>query len=220
MQQFGRISTLTVSDDHPIFIDGVRSLLSRYSDLVLLGQAVCAQSSLDLVAQYRPNVAILDLSMPGDVFGAMAEMTRLSQATRLVVYTAHCSADTAIRALNAGATGFVLKSDPIDALLDAIRAKTRDDLVISKRFSEEVLGPTPLPMRRAFPDDFATLGRREKQIVAQLLLGNTNREIADSIGLTEQTVKHHMTRLMHKLKVRNRVEVVIAARRHQTLAMV
>jgi DNA-binding NarL/FixJ family response regulator len=209
-----RISTVTVSDDHPVFIEGVKDLLARQADLDVVGQANCSRSSLDLVNQHKPDVAILDLSMPGDIFQTISEITRTNTHTRSIVYTAYCSVDSAVKALEAGATGFVLKSDPIEELLDAIRA--RDQLVISKKFSTEVLTAMRARQSAAPPAAILSLSRREKQVVGQLLLGQTNREIARMLDLTEQTVKHYMTSLMHKLKVRSRVEVVVAIKKSQS----
>lgn len=209
-----RISTVTVSDDHPVFIEGVKDLLVRQADLDVVGQANCSRSSLDLVNQHKPDVAILDLSMPGDIFQTISEITRTNTHTRSIVYTAYCSVDSAVKALEAGATGFVLKSDPIEELLDAIRA--RDQLVISKKFSTEVLTAMRARQSAAPPAAILSLSRREKQVVGQLLLGQTNREIARMLDLTEQTVKHYMTSLMHKLKVRSRVEVVVAIKKSQS----
>lgn len=204
------VSTVTISDDHPIFLEGVKDLLARQGDLEVVGQAKCSQSSLDLVNQYKPDVAILDLSMPGDVFQTIAEIARSHVGTRSIIYTAYCSVDSAIKALEAGAAGFVLKSDPIEELLDAIR--TRDELIISKKFSAEVLSAMRKRSTTISTGDILSLSIREKQIVAQLLLGQTNREIARTLKLTEQTVKHYMTSVMHKMKVRSRVEVVVAVK--------
>lgn len=207
------ISTVTISDDHPIFLEGVKDILARQADLKVIGEATCSRTSVELIGDARPDVAILDLSMPGDVIEAISEITRTNSATRSIVYTAYCSVDSAVKALEAGATGFVLKSDPIDELFHAIRG--RDELVISKRFSAEVLGA----MRSRFSPNASaasfTFSRREKQIVSQLMLGQTNREIARTLDLTEQTIKHYMTSLMHKMKVRSRVEVVVAVREAQ-----
>ncbi|WP_449394811.1 response regulator [Devosia riboflavina] len=208
------VSTVTVSDDHPVFLQGVKDLLARQEDLDVVGQASCAKSSFDLINEHKPDVAILDLSMPGDVFQTISEITRTNSATRSIVYTAYCSVDSAVKALEAGATGFVLKSDPIEELLEAIRAC--DELVISKKFSAEVMSAMRARQSAAPPGAIFRLSRREKQIVGQLLFGQTNREIARTLDLTEQTVKHYMTSLMHKMKVRSRVEVVVAVKQSQT----
>lgn len=202
--------TVTVSDDHPVFLEGIKDLLARQDDFDVVGQANCAQSSLDLVNAHKPDIAILDLSMPGDMFRTISEITRTNGATRSIIYTAYCSVDAAIKALDAGANGIVLKSDPVEELLDAIRRQ--DELVVSKRFSTEVLNTMLARLKPTPHDETLSLNTREKQIVAQLLLGRTNREIGQILNLTERTVKHYMTGLMHKMNVRNRVEVVVAVK--------
>ncbi|QQR40402.1 response regulator [Devosia rhizoryzae] len=209
-----RSRTVTISDDHPIFLQGVEEVLRRHPDFSVIGQATSAPATIELVAERRPDVAILDLSMPGDVFQAIADIAA-SGTTRTMVYTAYCSVDSAVRALDAGATGFVLKSDPVEELLYAVRGSARGELVISKRFSAEVLKAMRARLKSAPEDHFATLSARETQIVGQLILGQTNKEIAKTLGLTEQTVKHYMTGLMQKLDARNRVDIVIAAKRLQ-----
>lgn len=208
-------STVTISDDHPIFLQGVEDVLRRHPDLQVVGTAISAQSTLELVVAQKPDLAILDLSMPGDVFQTIADIASNAVRTRTLVYTAYCSVDSAVRALDAGATGFVLKTDPVEELLYGVRGGIRGELVISKRFSAEVLKAMRARLKEAPEDHFATLSPRETQIVGQLLLGHTNREIAKTLGLTEQTVKHYMTGLMQKLDARNRVDIVIAAKRLQ-----
>lgn len=152
------VSTVTVSDDHPVFLQGVKDLLARQEDLDVVGQASCAKSSLDLINQNKPDVAILDLSMPGDVFQTISEITRTNSVTRLIVYTAYCSVDSAVKALEAGATGFVLKSDPIEELFEAIRVC--DELVISKKFSAEVMSAMRARQSAAPPGAIFSLSRR------------------------------------------------------------
>lgn len=212
MQSLTPHVTVTISDDHPIFLQGVSDVLSRHSDIEVVGEATSAPSSLELVAERKPDVAILDLSMPGDVFEAITEIARGSSGTRTLVYTAYCSVDSAVKALDAGATGFVLKSDPVQELVYAVRESAKSQLVISRRFSAEVLKAMHMRLQSAPEDHFKSLSVREKQIVGQLMLGHTNKEIARTLGLTEQTVKHYMTDLMQKIDARNRVDIVIATR--------
>lgn len=214
MPSQSHVRTVTISDDHPVFLEGIKDILARQGDFDVVGQTNCSQSSLDLINEHRPDVAILDLSMPGDIFQTISEITRTNSQTRAIVYTAYCSVDSAVKALEAGATGFVLKSDPIEELLDAIRA--RSELIISKKFSAEVLTAMRARLSTAPPAALFSLSRREKPIVGQLLLGQTNREIARTLDLTEQTIKHYMTSLMHKMKVRSRVEVVVAVKKSQS----
>lgn len=95
------INTVTISDDHPVFLERIKDILARQGDFDVVGQASCCQSSLALINEHRPDVAILDLSMPGDIFETISEITRTNSQTRAIVYTAYCSVDSAVKALEA-----------------------------------------------------------------------------------------------------------------------
>ena len=156
-----------------------------------------------------PEVMILDLSMPGDVFAAIDVMTEASPTLKLVVFTAFANVDLAIRALDAGAHAFVLKGRPYEDLFEAIEAARRGELYVSPGFAPQLVAGYRNWSRR----ETVKLSARERQLLDCLMQGNTNKEIASTLKLTEKTVKHYMTNLMNKLQVKNRVEVVLAAQR-------
>ncbi|RYG56091.1 MAG: response regulator transcription factor, partial [Alphaproteobacteria bacterium] len=112
--------TVAIADDHPVLLAGIASLLSSDQHYRILGQADTADASLELVRQVSPDVLILDLSMPGDVFRAISQIAAARPNTKVLVFTAFCSIDSALKALDAGATGFVLKGSPFTELLEAI----------------------------------------------------------------------------------------------------
>jgi DNA-binding NarL/FixJ family response regulator len=154
---------------------------------------------------------ILDLSMPGDVFAAISEVTARTPPIRVVIFTAFSNVDMALRALDAGAHGFVLKGRPSTELLTAIETVKNGELFVSPDFSPRLMGGFRNRSRREKELRSARLSTREMQIVEYLLQAKSNKEIARALDLSEKTIKHYMTNLMNKLKVKSRLEVVLAA---------
>jgi DNA-binding NarL/FixJ family response regulator len=162
-----------------------------------------------------PDVMILDLSMPGDAFSAIDKLSRVAPSLKLVVFTAFANVDLALRALELGAHAFVLKGRPAEDLYEAIEAVQRGALFVSPEFSERLAEGWRSRGRRQHGDDKVRLSAREQQLVDGLLAGKTNKEIAQSLQLSEKTIKHYMTNLMNKLRVKNRLEVALAVSKLQ-----
>ena len=202
---------LALVDDHPALLAGLATVFADRSEYDIVGTGSSATDALNIGLSRLPDVLVVDLSMPGDVFAVMNRLAREIPTLRLIVLTAYESVELALRALNAGAHAFVLKGRPTDELHCAVDAVRRGELFVSPGFSEEVLkayrhqvGEDVTPSRK--------LSVREQQLVDGLLRGLANKEIASELQLTEKTVKHYMTNLMKKLHVKNRVEVVLATR--------
>ena len=206
---------MAVADDHPLLLAGVTSLFRNSDRHEVVGQAVDADSSFELVRALDPDVIVMDLSMPGDVFRVIGQMAATAPNTKVVVFTAFCSIESALKALDAGATGFVLKGSPPSELLEAIDMVLSGQMFVTRQYASQVMNGLRDRARRQALDEAIKLNVREKQIIGHLMLARTNREIAGELHISEKTVKHYMTGLMAKLKARNRVEVVIAARRSQ-----
>lgn len=215
MTTLKQLIRVVVADDHPVLLAGMSSLLSSTGRHEIVGQAIDAEGCLELVRTSAPDVIVMDLSMPGDVFRSISQIAARAPDTKIVVFTAFCSLESAIKALDAGATGFVLKGSPSPELLLAIDTVLTDQMFITQQYAGQVMNGLRDRGRRQALDDAIKLNIREKQIVGQLMQARTNREIAAELRLSEKTVKHYMTGLMLKLKARNRVEVVIAARRNE-----
>ncbi|WP_417581810.1 response regulator [Pelagibacterium sp.] len=197
-------------DDHPILLEGMQALFAareQFSVVALGGSAGDARSIVD---EYHPQILFMDLSMPGDVFSVMTEIVRKSSLTKIIVFTAFSSVDSALRALEAGATGFVLKGATFGELFDAVNSVIRGEMYITRLYASQVLSGLRNRNRKEEDQD-VDLSVRERQIVAYLLQARTNREIASSLSISEKTVKRYMTNLMQKLHARNRVEVAMRA---------
>lgn len=210
-----QVIKVAVADDHPLLLAGVAGLFGNSERHEVVGQAVCSDTSMELVRAVAPDVIVMDLSMPGDVFRTIAQIVATAPDTKVVVFTAYCSIESALKALDAGATGFVLKGSPPSELLEAIDMVMVGQMFVTRQYASQVMNGLRDRARRQVLDDATKLNVRETQIVGHLMQARTNREIAAQLHISEKTVKHYMTGLMLKLKARNRVEVVIAARRSQ-----
>ena len=185
------------------------------SDSRLSGRRI-GNDSYDLVElckRIRPQVAVVDLSIPGDVYSAIENIIKISPSTKVVAFTAATGVDSAIRALDAGASGYVLKGSDTAELIQAISSVQAGGTYITEDFADRVIAGLRDASVRRKAAQAVILSIREQQIVRLLMNGKTNKEIAIAIKISEKTVKDYMTALMQKLQVRNRLEVVIAAQK-------
>jgi two-component system, NarL family, nitrate/nitrite response regulator NarL len=209
------MSTVSIGlvDDHPLMIEGIMALLSRALDLNVLSTGSTANDIVSISSNFHPDVIIVDLSMSGDVFGAIATSVKIAPSTKVVAFTAMTGVDSAVRALDAGASGYVLKGSSSRELLHALEAVRHGETYITQSFATKVISALQNTARRRMAAEAVRLSIREEQIVRLLLRGNTNKQIAESLKISDKTVKNYMTVLMHKLQARNRLEVVIAAQK-------
>ena len=192
-------------------IEGIVTLLSRVQYLEVLSTGSSAGDIIDISTRHRPDVIIVDLNMAGDVYTAIASSTKISPNTKIVAFTAATGVDSAIRALDAGANGYVLKGSSAQELIQAIEAVRLGETYITQNFASQVIAALRNAAVRRVAAEAVRFSIREDQIVRLLLRGYTNKQIAISLKISEKTVKNYMTILMQKLNARNRLEVVIAA---------
>ncbi|EPE95000.1 response regulator [Rhizobium grahamii] len=200
-------------DDHPILLEGLVSLYSNKEDLAIVGKGENAVDALKLVEELDPDVIVVDLSMPGDAIAAIEIMLQRYKRTRIIVFTASSSIETAIQVLGLGVSGYVLKGSTATDLHEAIRTVYSGNTFITPGFATKVIMSMKTEALRRKTQVHMRLSAREEQIVGYLMRGNTNREIASGLDISEKTVKHYMTVLMQKLDARNRLEVVLAAQK-------
>lgn len=202
---------IAVADDHPLFREGLRKALSMGADLQLVGEAADGQQALDLCASEKPDVLVLDLTMPRcDGFGVLEQLQRVSPTTRVLVLTVHMEREFEERSLASGARGFLQKNSSVPTILKAVRAIFSGRLWASRQSTSRVLSSTGTEGEW---DPFESLTAREKEILDFLRQGLRNREIAGQTGLSEKTIATHIASLVAKLGVRSRVEAALLARR-------
>jgi DNA-binding NarL/FixJ family response regulator len=208
----GSISIALV-DDHPLLLAGVVNLFEINDDFRVVAKGATADDALQINKKLRPDVMVLDLFMPGNVFDVITEIVTKSGGTKVVAFTAMTASDYAVRALNAGASGYILKGSSAEELIQGVRAAHNGETYITPSFACKVVEALRIASLRRMSAGPIKLSIREEQIVRLLLRGFTNREIAVGLGIGEKTVKNYMTILMQKLHARNRLEVLIAAQK-------
>jgi DNA-binding NarL/FixJ family response regulator len=200
--------TIAFVDDHPVLVSGVAAIFADDDEFQVIAKGGCADEAIEICALHRPDVIVIDLNMPGDVFAAIADISRTSPRTRILAYTASVEIDIAVKTLRSGASGYVVKGSSAEELRDGIIAVLGGETFVTRGLAGKVLTALANQIGSASATKLST---RETQVVRLLYRGCTNREIAESLKISEKTVKHYMTILMNKLNVRNRLEVVMAA---------
>jgi two-component system, NarL family, nitrate/nitrite response regulator NarL len=206
------VTRLALVDDHPTLLKGLAEMFADDPTCEVVATGGAADDAILIVRDQAPDLIVLDLSMPGDVFAAIAEMARTAPQLKVVVFTAFSNVDMALKAMDAGAHAFVLKGSPTNDLFDAIDAVRRGEIYVSPEFSHQLLNGLKNRTRQ-LSSSAVNLTARERQLVRGLLQARSNFEIASDLGLTEKLVGHYMTGLMAKLRARNRLEILQALER-------
>ncbi|WP_281176696.1 response regulator [Curtobacterium ammoniigenes] len=204
-------------DDQALFRAGIRMLLSSQDDLRFVGEAGDGADGVDLVRSLEPDVVLMDVRMPGmDGIAASAAITADPAArTKVLVLTTFDFDEAAARAVRAGASGFLLKDADPEFLLAAIRTVHAGTAVFAASATRELLRRHESPPTRSpLPDSYRTLTPREREIFGLAAIGLSNTEIAAREYLSEATVKTHISRILAKLRLRDRVRLVVFAHEH------
>lgn len=195
-------------DDHPYLLEGVQSIFRRRQGFQVVGTGACCDDAIHIARNLRPEVMVLDLNMDGDAFLCMVDIRKTFPTIKIIAFTASANVNHAVKALEAGASGYVLKGGPLNSLAEAIDTVMHGGTYISQGFAAKLISA----MTQMKPDDELKISAREEQIMRLVLEGRTNKEIGKQLNLQEKTVKYYMTIIMQKLNVRNRVGVAMAAR--------
>ncbi len=204
-------------DDQPLIRLGFRMVLESAPDLHLIGEADNGAVAVRMTRQLDPDVVLMDIRMPlMDGIQATREITAIAPRSKVLILTTFDFDEYAFAALNAGASGFLLKdADPVE-LINAVRTIARGDAVIAPRMTRRLLDtfaarmPTPgTPSRE--PGNLDNLTPREREVLIEVAAGRSNSEIADRLVVAETTVKTHLGRILAKLELRDRVQAVVFA---------
>ena len=193
--------TILIADDHTLFREGLRSLLSTHEDLHVLGEAENGQEALRAVAERKPDLLLIDLSMPKmGGLDAIREIKRYEPETKILVLTVHETEEFVLAALNAGASGYVLKDATHQELILAIRSVLREKRYLSPDISAKVIEGY-IDGRKAVKStsSWDSLTLREREILKLIAEGRKNKEIADILFVSAKTVAKHRANLMKKL---------------------
>ncbi|MGS2647344.1 response regulator [Streptosporangium sp. LJ11] len=196
---------LLIADDHPIVRDGLSSMFASAPGFEVLGEAADGAAVVRLAKELQPDVILMDLRMPGmDGLTAITELTRLGVAARVLVLTTYDTDTHVLPAIEAGATGYLLKDSPREDLLRGARAAAKGESVLSPSVAARLMSRvrTPAPQ---------LLSRRELEVLELVAAGNTNREAAARLFITEATVKSHLLNIYAKLGVGDRAAAVTEA---------
>ncbi|NUT38827.1 MAG: response regulator transcription factor [Thermoactinospora sp.] len=196
---------LFLVDDHPVVRAGIKALLDGEPDMEIVGEAENADDALRLVALREPDVVLMDLQLGDGPDGVEAtrRIRELPRKPQILVLTTYETDADIIRAIDAGATGYLLKASPPDELFSAIRAAARGESVLSPKVAAK--------MMRRMRDPGPALTAREIEILELLSKGAGNKEIARALFITEATVKTHLNHVYGKLGVETRTAAVTAA---------
>ena len=196
---------LLVADDHPVVRDGLRAMLATQPDMELVGEAATGTEAVERALALHPDVVLMDLQMP-DLDGPAAIATLREQApeVRVLVLTTYGTDADITRAVDAGATGYLLKDAPREQLFGAIRAAAKGESVLSPSVATRVLGRMRAPAEEA-------LSPRELEILQAVARGLSNKEIGRRLYVSEATVKTHLLRVFGKLGVDDRTAAVTVA---------
>jgi DNA-binding NarL/FixJ family response regulator len=205
--------TLALADDHRVVRLGLEALIGTFDDVDLVGSADGGQAAIALCAEKRPDVLLLDLSMP-EIDGAMVARALRDQGvpTRVVIFTSFSDRDGIVRALDAGAVGYLLKDAEPTEIHSAIRAASRGEAPLTPRAAMELLRQRQSsgPSAAGGPVD---LTDRERQVLGLLAAGMANKQIARRLGISEKTVKGHLTNLFQRIGVSDRTQAALWAER-------
>lgn len=207
---------ILVVDDHPLFRQGVVNSLALDPGFTVVAETDSGEEALALARKLLPNVVLLDISMPGWNGIVTAEKIAMAcPATVIVMLTGSDDKDKLLAALKAGARAYVLKGVSAKELAVVVRAAVAGEVYVSPSIAAEML--VSLTQGQA-PDPLQELTDREREILALIGNGLTNREIGERIFLSEKTIKHYVTNILQKLQVRSRVEAALVASKQSRVA--
>jgi DNA-binding NarL/FixJ family response regulator len=201
-----------VADDQSMVRAGFRMLLAGEVDIEVVAEASNGLEAVDKAARFHPSVILMDIRMPElDGLKATRRILAADNAARILILTTFDLDEYVYEALRAGASGFVLKDDSPEQLIAAIRTVAAGDALLSPTITKRVIQKFARTPRPAPPKELAELSEREREVFRMMARGLSNGEIAEELYISENTVKTHVTHILQKLNLRDRVQAVVLA---------
>ncbi len=208
---------ILIADDHPIFRDGLRKLLEAEPGFQIVGEAADGEEALTLVHRLHPDVLLLDVTMPKlPGLATLKELADAGHPTRAILLTAAIEKPEIVTALQLGARGVVMKDTATRLLFKSIRCVMDGQYWVGREAVADLVDTlrTLAPEPKADKHKKFGLTKRELEVLTEIVSGYTNKEIAQKLTLSEDTVKHHVTNIFNKLGVSNRLELALYAVHH------
>lgn len=203
---------VAIIDDHPMLCAGVADSFASAPGFQVVGVGATADMAFDIAERLHPDLMVVDINIPGDGINAVRRISARHPGIKLVMLTAYEDAFSVMESLRAGANGYVLKGVSAAELIGAARSIMKGGSYVPPTLATQLIGISRQRLDPPCNDDGepqVALSARESQILARLSKGLSNQEIADEIGVAEKTVKNHVTSILRKLNVRNRVEAAL-----------
>jgi DNA-binding NarL/FixJ family response regulator len=197
-----------VADDHPLFLDGLSATLSADEEIDVVGVARDASAAVALATSTHPDLALLDIAMPGGGLDAARQIAQSSPSTRVVMLTSSEDNEDLVAAMNAGSKGYVLKGIAGRELREILKSIHGGGKYVTPGLAYGAIRGLSRPPAR---DPLAELTERERDVLQLVAGGMSNAQIGGRLGLAEKTVKHHMTAILGKLEAGSRVEAALIA---------
>ncbi len=206
---------LFLCDDHTLFRQGIRKLLELEPDITIVGEAGSGQEMLGMLKKAGPDVILMDIGMPKmDGVTATYKVKKILPHARIVILTVYEDEPHIFQAIKSGAIGYLLKDVSIDELIETIRSVNKGEALIQPVIATKVLKEFAMLDKRKIKEGdkfYSDLTEREEEILRLIALGGTNKEIARKLGISEKTVKNHISNIFQTLHVNNRTQAAIYA---------
>jgi DNA-binding NarL/FixJ family response regulator len=201
-----------IIDDHPLFREGIKAIIARNNKYEVVGETGTGQQGLELAKKLKPDLALVDISLPDQNGIELArDILRLSANTRVMMVSIHSKLDYIVRAFKAGAAGYLVKESAPEKLLEGMdRISIGDyfmDTAVSHKVVEKLIG-LPAGEKVAQGSSYDTLTRREQEVMVYLVEGLSVNKVADKLFISPKTVENHRSNIMRKLKLHNTLELV------------
>lgn len=205
---------LAIVDDDPLVRAGLALMLGGADDIEIVGEAADGQEVAQLVERTGPDVVLMDIRMPVvDGLAATEQVRRRQDPPEVIILTTFHADEQVLRALRVGAAGFVLKDTPPAQIVEAVRTVAAGDPVLSPTVTQQLIAhvavPEPLPRRAQARTRLAALGDREREVAVAVGHGRSNADIAAELYMSVATVKAHVSRILAKLDLNNRVQIAL-----------